>query len=226
MDKVLIVEDDVALQKFLGKKLKKYKDKFDIIHAYNGEEAIKILGKKYISLLVTDILMPKVDGLALMSFINNKYPHILCIVMTGYSTPRLERKFTDDNIFKYFKKPFHLDDLSEAILQALDLDVQYGTINGIAVASFLQMIEMEQKTCVFEVSSPDEKTGTFFFKEGVAFDAQYEDLTGEEAAFKIIAMDNTEINLRAITPKIEENKINRQLTGLIMEALRRKDEKD
>ncbi|MFC1516718.1 response regulator, partial [Thermodesulfobacteriota bacterium] len=72
MEKVLIAEDDLKLQKFLEIQMKKYKDQFEVLFANNGEEAIEILKQKYISLLVTDIQMPKMDGMALLGYINNK----------------------------------------------------------------------------------------------------------------------------------------------------------
>ena len=226
MDKVLIVDDDVTLQKFLCKRLQRHSNKFETIHAYNGEEAIEILKQRYISLLVTDIVMPKVDGLALLTYINNKYPHILCIVMTGHSTPDLEKKLQEDNIFRFFKKPFHLDALSQAILQALDQDIPGGVLKGISVSSFLQMIEMEEKTCLFEVKSPGKRKGLFYFQEGIPFDAAYGDLKGEEAALKIIAMKNAEISFRSAPMGKLNQRILKPLTGLIMEAMRRKDEVD
>jgi DNA-binding NtrC family response regulator len=75
MDKVLIAGDDLKLQRFLRGRLQKYKDKFEAIFADTGEEAIRVLKQKYISLLVIDIVMPKVDGMALLSYINTSILH-------------------------------------------------------------------------------------------------------------------------------------------------------
>lgn len=224
MEKVLIVDDDKILQKFLIKRLKKHANKFETIHAFDGEEAKEILSKKYISLLVTDIVMPKLDGLALLTYINNNYPQIPCIVMTGSTSPEVKKKLQDDNIFRFFKKPFHFDALSQAILQALDQDIPGGVLKGISVASFLQMIEMEEKTCLFEVKSPGKKKGVFYFQEGILFNAAYGDKKGEEAAIRIISMKNAEISFKSAPTGRLNRKIERPLTGLIMEAMRRKDE--
>ena len=224
MEKVLIVEDDPALQKFLGQRLEKYAHKFTTIQAYNGEEAIEILSRRYISLLVTDIVMPKVDGLSLLSYINNNYPQIQCIVMTGHRSSKLEKKLQDDNIIQLFKKPFHLDALTQAILQALDQDVPDGVLKGISVSSFLQMIEMEGKTCLFEVRSPGIGKGVFYFQDGIVFDATFGDLKGDEAAIQMIWMNNAEISFRRVPIGKMEQKITRPLTALIMEAMQQKDE--
>jgi len=70
MDKVLIVEDDLRIQRLLQTRLQKYKDKFEIVLANNGEEAIKVLEQRPISLVVTDLKIPKIDGLTLLAYVN------------------------------------------------------------------------------------------------------------------------------------------------------------
>ena len=223
MEKVLIVDDDIMLQKFLEKRMERHATKFETIHAFDGKEAIRILTQRYISLLVTDIVMPKLDGLALLTYIDENYPQIPCIVMTGNRSPFVKKRLLNDNIFRIFYKPFHFDALTQAILQALDQDVPEGVLKGISVASFLQMIEMEEKTCLFEVRSPGKK-GIFYFQKGILFDAAFGELKGDEAALEIIGMQSAEISFkRAPMGKLNQN-INRPLTGLIMEAMRRKDE--
>jgi len=223
MEKVLIVDDDIMLQKFLEKRMKRHATKFETIHAFNGKEAIEILKKRYISLLVTDVVMPQLDGLALLTYIHNNYPQIQCIVMTGSRSQLVKKKLQNGNIFRLFHKPFHFDALTQAILQALDQDVPEGVLKGISVSSFLQMIEMEEKTCLFEVKSPGKK-GVFYFQEGILFDAAYGKLKGDEAALEIIGMKNAEISFkRAPMGKLNQN-IKKPLTALIMEVMRRKDE--
>ena len=55
MDKVLIVDDDLKFQRILRTRLQKYKDKFEILLANNGAEAMKVLQQNSISVVVTDI---------------------------------------------------------------------------------------------------------------------------------------------------------------------------
>jgi len=223
MDNVLIVDDSEMLMNYLEESFARYQDKFVYLFAKDGLEAIEILKKRYISLLVTDVVMPKLDGLALLTYIHNNYPQIQCIVMTGSRSQLVKKKLQNDNIFRLFHKPFHFDALTQAILQALDQDVPGGVLKGISVASFLQMIEMEEKTCLFEVKSPGKK-GIFYFQEGILFDAAFGKLKGDEAALEIIGMKNAEISFkRAPMGKLNQN-IKKPLTALIMEAMRRKDE--
>jgi DNA-binding NtrC family response regulator len=162
MDKILIAEDDLKLQKFLQARLKKYQNEFEVILASNGEEAAKVLQQKHIALLITDIEMPKYDGMKLLSYINNKFPHIPCIVMSAHMPTGLVEKLSDDNLLRLFQKPFQLDELTQAIRQALEKEVPDGTLKGISVASFLQMIQLEDKTCLFEVTRRERARGFLF----------------------------------------------------------------
>jgi len=226
MEKVLIVEDDTKLRNFFRMYFERHKDTFEVLYASDGEEAIEVLKQKYISLVVTDILMPKLDGFELLAYINNKFPHIPCIVVTSYPTDGLEQRLSNDNLIRVFQKPFLLADLTETILQALEPEIPGGVLKGISVASFLQMIKLEEKTCLFEVHSPGKGRGFFYFYKGDLYDAVYGELRGEEAAYVLIVMQKAEIRFKTLPRKKIARRINKELTGLIMEATRRLDESD
>ncbi len=223
MDKVLIVEDDLRIQRLLQTRLQKYKDKFEIVLANNGEEAIKVLEQRPISLVVTDLRMPKVDGLTLLAYANENYPQTPCIVMTAYATPEIKERLSKDT-FRLLEKPFAIDELARAISQGLEPDGPRGSLKGISVASFLQLIEMEEKTCFLEIISDDGKKGIAYFKNGKLYDAVYCDLNGEAAAFELIAMDKASIRLKKLSDEKVTQRINTSLMNLIVDAMRRKDE--
>lgn len=223
MKKVLIVEDDLKFQRILQTRLQKYKDKFEIVLANNGEEAMGILKQKEISLIVTDVQMPKVDGMKLLAYVNENHHGTPCIVMTAFATPEIKEKLSKDAL-TILKKPFLTDELVQAITKGLKPAAPDGSLTGISVANFLQLIEMEQKTCLLEITLKDSEKGILYFKNGVLYDAIYGDLKGENAALEIIAMDGAGINLRNLPAKKITRSINADLMGLIMEAMRRKDE--
>ena len=224
MDKILIVDDDRMLCTIIRRRLRKYNDRFEIILANDGVEAVEVLKQNYISLLVTDIQMPKMDGMALLNHINNKHSHIPCIVMTSHPTPELEQRCSDDNLFRLFPKPLNFEEFEKAILQVLEQDLPEGTLKGISVSSFLQIIRLEQKTCLFEVQSPGKGKGLFYLRKGIPHDAIYGDLIGEEAAYALLTMKKAEITFKNLPRKKVVKRINTEITSLIMEAFRRKDE--
>lgn len=223
MDKVLIAEDDLMFQRLLMIRLQKYKDKFRIVLANNGEEAIKILEQTRISFLVTDLVMPKIDGLTLLTYLNKNQPQIPFIVITDYKKSEIMERLSKNNI-RILHKPFMIDELAQIIIQDLESDSPGGSLTGISVASFLQLIEMEGKTCFLEIISEDGEKGIVYFKNGKLYDALYCGLRGEEAASELIAIDKASIRLNNHTNKKIAKRINTSLMNLILDAMRRKDE--
>jgi CheY-like chemotaxis protein len=223
MDKVLIVDDDLKVQRILWSRLQKYEDKFEVMLAYDGVEAIQVLQQNSISVVITDIVMPKIDGLELLAHIKESYPEIPCFVMTAYGTSEIKDKLSKSTV-RIFNKPFLIDDLADAIIQVLEQDAPDGTLKGISVANFLQLIQMEEKTCFLEISSTGNEKGLFYFKDGELYDAVYGGLNGEEAAFKLLALDNASIRFKNLSNGKMVKRIKVSLMNLIMESQRLKDE--
>ena len=112
MDKILIAEDDADMLDFIVFSLQEYQHEhqFDILTAKNGKEAIDILADTPVSLLITDVRMPKVDGLALLAHANKIYPSMPCFVMTAYKLTDALKQLADDTmILQFFPKPFNLE---------------------------------------------------------------------------------------------------------------------
>ncbi len=224
MKNVLIVDDDLGFQRLLGISLKKYKKEFDVTLSNNGEEAIGVLNRKPVDLIVTDLQMPKIDGLTLLAYINDAFPKTPCVIMTAHSTPEIEQQFAQTGQ-QLLKKPFTINKLVDAIQIALAPKPPGGMLQGISVANFLQMIALEQKTCLLEITSSKHQKGFFYIESGEVFDAAFNGLNGEEAAYALIALEGASISFTHIPPAQRVRKrIHASLMGLIMEAMTRKDE--
>ncbi|MDF1592753.1 MAG: response regulator [Desulfobacterales bacterium] len=120
MDKVLIVDDDPIFLDRLREELQKYVGQFRLVTATNGAEAIEIMEKERISVLITDLDMPQIDGLELLAHMRKHRPQIPCVVMTEPKTPDVEDKADRDSIFRYIAKPFGADQLFVLIMEGLE----------------------------------------------------------------------------------------------------------
>ena len=120
MDKVLIVDDDPIFLDRLREELKKYVGQFELVTATNGAEALEVLGKARISVLITDLDMPQMNGLELLAHMRKHRPQIPCVVMTEPKTPDGENKADQDSIFRYIAKPFSADALFALIMEGLE----------------------------------------------------------------------------------------------------------
>ncbi len=112
---VLYVEDEVAAAKKFSSVLNKI---FNTVYlALNGEEALKIYEKNHIDIIISDINMPKMDGLELSSKIREKNHDIPIILITARTETNCLIKAIELNINHYVLKPINLDDFIDKIYQ-------------------------------------------------------------------------------------------------------------
>lgn len=229
MSTVILVDDNQSYRRILGKKLGSYfaasctdesgqMDNIEIVAAEDGKAAIGFMQKNPVSLLVTDINIPKINGLKLLAYVKNYHPEIPCILMTKYGASEIGEKVINDGVM-YIQKPFQVDQLGKLILSALNIDATCKQRTGISLASFLKIIEMEGKSCFVKIMTTSGDTGYFSFKDGDLFDAVYNDLRGEEAALQMIPLKSYKIELldlpdRKLKKRIHQN----SLTRLIAQA--------
>jgi CheY-like chemotaxis protein/predicted regulator of Ras-like GTPase activity (Roadblock/LC7/MglB family) len=226
MKHVLIVDDEEQLLLTMQAGFESYKDRFQILTARNGKEATALLAATRINLVVTDLKMPEMDGIELLSFLKNNFPEIPAIVMTAFGTPEIENGLLHTNMIRMLEKPVDFDELTQLILSLLEHDLTGGTLTGISVPSFLQLIEMEQNTCLMEVKSAEGEQGLLYFNKGVLYDAMFGKETGEEAVYSILLLDDVKISFRTLPSKKLKKKIETPLMKLLMEGIRLKDERD
>ncbi|MCK4604998.1 MAG: response regulator [Deltaproteobacteria bacterium] len=222
MKNVLIVDDEKVFLLSLSDGLKSYSDEFNVLIAFNGKEAVKILNSTKIDLVVTDLKMPEMDGFQLLAYLTRHFPNIPTIVMTAFGTPDMEEKLLNVGATQYMEKPLDFDVLADNIRQHVARDDSQGHIKGITLGTFLQFLEMEEKTCTLTVTS-NERIGSLYFLEGELINAKTETSEGEQAAFEIIGWDETEIEIN-YSCKNKTKTITSPLSFVLMESCKIKDE--
>jgi CheY-like chemotaxis protein len=221
---VLIVDDEESLLLTMQAGFEAFKDRFGVITARNGVEASKILSSSVVDLVVTDLKMPEMDGFELLAYLRNHHPAIPAIVMTAFATPAIESRLSQTGMIRMLEKPVDFEELSELILSLVQQDFSGGTLVGISLPSFLQLIEMEQNTCLMEVKAPDGIQGLLYFNKGVLYDAVLGAEKGAEAVYGMLAIDDVKINFRSLPSKKLKRRIETPLLNLLIEGARRKDE--
>ncbi len=225
MKNVLLVDDEEKFLHSLVLGFDDYKDMFNILTAGNGKLAVEILNSIEVDLLVTDLKMPVMDGFELLAHMASNFPAVPIMVMSAFCTPVIEERLQEIGIMGIMEKPFDLDRMAETIIKTLKATSEQGTVTGISLDGFVQFVEMEQKTCLLQISTQGKSRKAFlYFHEGALHDAVYGDINGEEAAIEIISWDNAEIKLRNLPEKKIRKRINSALTALVMKAMQRKDE--
>lgn len=111
--KVLFVEDEENISKLLKSAISEYF--YSFIIAKNGEEGIEKFNRTSPDIVITDIMMPKLDGLSMSTIIREKNNTIPIIVLSAFSEKEKLLKAIDLGINKYFIKPFDPEELLDYI---------------------------------------------------------------------------------------------------------------
>jgi CheY-like chemotaxis protein len=223
MKKVLIVDDEKPFLLSLTDGLAAYAKDFEVVTALNGKEAVKVLDSTGVDLVVTDLRMPQMDGFELLAYISSNYPDVPVIVMTAYGTPAIEERLQKMGTFQYLEKPLDLNILADKITDALESSSSPDHIHGITLAAFLQLLEMESKTCTLTVHSQG-RQGRLYFVKGELMQAETGEAKGDEAALDIVTWENVAIEIQYMCT-VKKKGIGMPLAEILMEGFRLKDEK-
>ena len=120
MARILIAEDDMAVQNFVARALTHRGHEVGAVG--DGVQALEALQKKSYDLLITDIVMPGLDGIGLALKVARDYPQLPVLLMSGYSAERQRAHNLDELICKVVPKPFTLKQICDAADQALTED--------------------------------------------------------------------------------------------------------
>lgn len=222
MKKVLIVDDDQGFLLSLQDMCKDHTDKFQVITAGNGKEALAALENETISLVVTDLKMPELDGFELISAISKKSYIIPVIAMTAFGTPEMEDRLKGMGAFQYIEKPIDFNLLLQKIQDGLEAGTK-GQVSGVSLPSFLQLLELDHKTCTITASHGN-KTGLLFFDNGQLINAYTDPIEGMDAAFEIISWDQAKIEIYNFCQNRKQT-IEAPLGFILIESARLSDER-
>lgn len=121
MARILIAEDEAALREFISRALTHHGH--EVVAVADGAEALYVLQKKTpFDLLLTDIVMPIMDGIALALKVSKDFPGLKVLMMTGYAAERQRAYNLDMLIHDVIAKPFTLDEICEKVTEALASD--------------------------------------------------------------------------------------------------------
>ena len=120
--KILCVDDDLTVRTILKTGLKKNCEENDqIIVVDSGEEALKTLEEHAIDALITDLNMPKMNGMELLKIVKDKYSNIESIVLTGHASINTAVEAMKFGARDYLEKPVNVPLLIEKISNIRDI---------------------------------------------------------------------------------------------------------
>jgi len=122
MNNILLIDDNTYILDGLALRIGMSLQDWNILTAKNGYEGTKIMNSLPVSLVLTDIQMPVMDGYGVIEFRNRNYPHVPVIVMTSNLSLEVIEKLRRLHVSEFIEKPFDFDKLVPQIIGALGID--------------------------------------------------------------------------------------------------------
>ncbi|MBF0449883.1 MAG: response regulator [Candidatus Magnetomorum sp.] len=111
MKRILFVDDDITAHALLKAML----NDWEILSAHSGVEALEIMKHEYGLIVITDIHMPKMDGITLLKNIREKFPIVQVIVLSATDQSQNLLKAYEAGANDFISKPFEREDVLEAL---------------------------------------------------------------------------------------------------------------
>lgn len=223
LKKILIVDDEETLTWSMAKSLSKDKDKYEVLIANNGREALNLLEKNKIDLVISDIRMPDINGLDLLVKIRKEYPQTKVIIMTAYGSSDVQKEANRRGSLYYVEKPFEISDIRKIVLNLIGKKKGFkGKVYGLQLTDIIQMNCLSRLTTTLIITRDGER-GVIYLNEGEIIHAECGDQKGTDAFYKILSWQEGEFVSNIGSPPPVQT-IYQNWEHLLVEAMRRNDD--
>lgn len=113
---ILFVDDDESMLSAVKREL--MDEPYHLLWARGGKEALEVLEKNEVTVIVTDMLMPEMSGLDLLKTVKEKYPEAIRMIMSGHANiTTLLNAINENIIYKFITKPWPDSETLKSIVQ-------------------------------------------------------------------------------------------------------------
>ena len=238
--RILVVDDDAWILRMVTTVLGKRG--YEIVTAEDGEDALSVIQEKPPDLVITDVMMPRMDGWAFVKKLRTtrQFAFVPVIFLTALSSDedriRGFRLGADD----YLPKPFRFEELDLRVAKALKRRAEppppvaklrsatpaiQGSLDQLGLSSLMILLEMERKSGVLLLVSGAEKA-RIFLKHGRVAQARFERKpipANAEAVYELLSWTGGTFEFSSFEVDMEDE-IEMSTTGLLIEGARRIDE--
>jgi response regulator RpfG family c-di-GMP phosphodiesterase len=236
-ERLLVVEDEQFMQALI--KLHMVNEGFEVITAQNGAEAIKCIKQNKPDLIISDVMMPLMDGLTLCRMIS-KDPNLKDVPVLLLSA----NKSTENRVqglklgaIDYITKPFDLEELSLKINTILKREKRIrkepdesrgikGRLEDMSFPEIVQVLNLGLKTAQVDIQfEPEGMHGELYFSRGEVNFVSTEKHEGEEAFFEMLKWNEGSFKIRHGIQPPSVN-VSKSTMGLLMDGMKIIDEEN
>ena len=172
--------------------------------AGNGVEALEVLSQHTVSLVITDLQMPEMDGFTLLARMSLHYPEVPVMIITAYGSSETRRKGLSEGAVGFIEKPVIVPDLLEVISETLESQSGGGAFQSVQLETMAQLIEMAGKSCALRVTNKaTQDRGVLFFRDGELVAARCNEAEGIPAAIALFGWDFVKMDIEETLPEME-----------------------
>lgn len=118
MGRILIVDDEKSMRELLTIMLRK--DGHETVMAEDGLKAVNLIKEDIFDLVITDVKMPRMDGVDVLKAVKDASPETIVIMITAYATAETAVEAMKEGAYDYILKPFKVDEIKLVIRNALE----------------------------------------------------------------------------------------------------------
>ena len=228
--RILLIEDDERVLRILEEGLKLLGQQ--PICAMSVEEGLEKLHQSEVDAIVCELAMPDISGWEAAAAVREVFrekniPKPPFVALMGYADPEQEEVDPSTGVDRVLAKPIKVPQLLEIITQEIGKESAGGAFSGkvdkIDLLEYVQLLLLNGRRIVLEVSSTEGMKGLIFVDRGEILHAICGDLRGEDALYKCLTFKSGTFSTRP-WQEPEEVTINRSAMFLLVEAARKKDD--
>lgn len=189
--KLLLLDDDTEVLELYQQMLAQLPSKPEIHIASSGARAMALLEAEPFDLLISDLRMPKMDGLQVLAIVRRKFPQLRTIVMTAVTDEQFRNRAYSMGIDLYLEKPSNSKEVTFFLdcVESLLTKEQVGGFRGIQSKSLVDLVQLEclsQSSSVLKITN-GQSEGKIWILNGDVIDASTGELHGEDAFKRILS---------------------------------------
>ena len=161
VSKILFIDDEIAILKAITRLLRKVPD-VDVITTTSMEKAFSLLETQAIDILVSDFLMPEINGVDFLIRAKHQYPSLICLLLTGHATvPDVQKAINEAELFSFIIKPWNDEEFLIQIQKACQEAKRQKLFSLVSQTSneFKPVVSTDNKTLYVALAEWDEIYG-------------------------------------------------------------------
>ena len=217
--RILVVDPDPFLQEMIESGFRLFNPQYSIVKADNPESALLLLQRHEVEAVITELDFPEArkPGAEFLDDLEDFSPNLPVILLTEGASDHLNE---DLNAEVVITKPPDMDFLLKKVHKAVGQN-RASVLRGISLESFLQVLEVEQKTCTLIITSTLKHTGRLYISQGKLIHAETDHFDSKAAAFAMLGWPD--VSIKIIEKCDAEPTITDRLNAILLEYCVQKD---